>query len=108
MELLIVRHGPAGDRESWHATGRPDTERPLTKDGRRKARAAAAALAHVIDGVELVATSSWTRAAQTAAQIRDSRPPVCFPTSVDALDTPHEFATFRDGVVEGSELECTA
>lgn len=66
MELLIVRHGPAGDRKAWRDSGRPDAERPLTQDGRRKARAAARGLAEVLDGVGLVATSPWKRAAQTA------------------------------------------
>jgi phosphohistidine phosphatase len=66
MELLIVRHGPAGDRKEWRASHRPDKERPLTKDGRRKTRAAARGLASVLDAVELVATSPWTRAAQSA------------------------------------------
>ena len=66
MELLIVRHGPAGVRKDPHSSGRPDSRRPLTKEGRRKTRAAAAGLARAVDGVELVATSPWTRAAQTA------------------------------------------
>jgi phosphohistidine phosphatase len=66
MELLIVRHGPAGDRAKWRRTGRPDTERPLTKDGRRKTRAAAAGLREVGGRFGVVATSPWTRAAQTA------------------------------------------
>jgi phosphohistidine phosphatase len=72
MELLIVRHGPAGERETWRARGRSDTERPLTKDGRRKARAAALGLARVLDGVDLVATSPWTRAAQTAELLAEA------------------------------------
>ncbi len=69
MELLIVRHGPAGDaaeKAAWKRSGRPDSERPLTKDGRRKARAAARGLARVFGKAQLVATSPWTRAAQTA------------------------------------------
>jgi phosphohistidine phosphatase len=72
MELLIVRHGPAGEREAWRAHGRPDIERPLTKDGKRKARAAARGLARVIEGIDLVATSPWTRAAQTAELLAET------------------------------------
>ena len=34
MHLLVIRHGLAGDREEFAFTGRPDTERPLTKEGR--------------------------------------------------------------------------
>jgi phosphohistidine phosphatase len=72
MELLIVRHGPAGDAEekaAWKKSGRPDAERPLTKEGRLKTREAAAGLARVVEGFGLVATSPWTRAAQTAALV---------------------------------------
>jgi phosphohistidine phosphatase len=69
MELLIVRHGPAGDaaeKTAWKRSGRPDAERPLTKDGRRRTRAAAAGLGRIAGGFGLVATSPWTRAKSTA------------------------------------------
>lgn len=72
MELLIVRHGPAGDREDWRRGGRPDAERPLTKEGRRRAAAAARGLARIAGRVDLVATSPWTRAEQTAALVADA------------------------------------
>ena len=66
MELLIVRHGPAEDRARWRKTGRPDAERPLTKDGRRKTKAAARGMAELMRGVDVVAFSPWARAAQSA------------------------------------------
>ena len=75
MELLIVRHGPAGnaaEKAAWKRSGRPDAERPLTKDGRRKTRAAAAGLSRAAEGFGLVATSPWMRAAQTAALVARS------------------------------------
>ena len=72
MELLIIRHGQAGEREDWRATGRPDSERPLTKDGRRKTRAAARGLRELVDGVDLVVSSPWTRAAQTAELVAEA------------------------------------
>lgn len=65
MEILVVRHGPAGDRAAWAKTGRRDSERPLTPDGRRRTREAAEGLKTLAE-VELVATSPWTRARQTA------------------------------------------
>jgi len=61
-----VRHGPAGDRAKWRRGGRPDAERPLTRVGRRKTRAAAAGLRAAAGRVGLVATSPWARAVQTA------------------------------------------
>lgn len=66
MELIVFRHGPAGDKEEWAKTGRPDSERPLTADGRKRAREAARGLAAIAGKVDLVATSPWTRARQTA------------------------------------------
>jgi phosphohistidine phosphatase len=58
MELLLVRHGIAAD-------GSPDESRALTKEGRRKTRAAARGLAALVD-IGVVATSPLTRAVQTA------------------------------------------
>lgn len=71
MELLIVRHGPAGglvEKTEWKISGK-DSARPLTKEGRRRTREAAAGLARAVEGCELVATSPWKRAAQTAAAV---------------------------------------
>ena len=67
MELLIVRHGPAGDRAAWANAGRRDAQRPLTPDGRRRTKLAAEGLRAVYGRTELVASSPWTRALQTAA-----------------------------------------
>lgn len=61
-----MRHGLAGERADWRKSGRPDEERPLTKDGRKKAKEAAKGLARLVDGCGVVATSPWDRAAQTA------------------------------------------
>lgn len=66
MEIIFLRHAPAGEREAWARTGRPDSERPLTLDGRRRAREAAKGLARVIETADLVATSPWARAKETA------------------------------------------
>lgn len=66
MELLVVRHGPAGDRSRWARTGRRDAERPLTAEGRRRTREAAEGLARLAR-VDVIATSPWARAKQTAA-----------------------------------------
>ncbi len=62
-----MRHGPAGDRERWRRAGRPDAERPLTPRGSKKAREAAAGLRRAFGRLDMIATSPWTRAAQTAA-----------------------------------------
>ena len=65
MEILVVRHGLAGDKADWVKTGRRDSERPLTPEGRRKPHEAAKGLKTLTE-VQVVATSPWTRAKQTA------------------------------------------
>lgn len=72
MELLIVRHGPAADRLKWANAGRRESERPLTPEGRRRAKAAAAGLRAAYGRADLVASSPWKRAAQTAALLADA------------------------------------
>ena len=66
MEIVFLRHAPAGAREEWARTGRPDSERPLTLEGRKRARAAAKGLAKFIKTADLIATSPWPRARETA------------------------------------------
>lgn len=63
MRLVIVRHGLAGDRK---LPGRLDEKRPLTKAGRRKTKASAKGLRRLVPDLRLIASSPWTRAAQTA------------------------------------------
>jgi len=53
VRILVVRHGPAGDREEWERTGKDDSLRPLTPKGRKEVRKAAAGL--VLLGVAFVA-----------------------------------------------------
>ena len=66
MNLLIIRHGPAGNREAWEAEGKDDRLRPLTPKGKKEIRRAAAGLRRLVPELEVLATSPWTRAAETA------------------------------------------
>jgi phosphohistidine phosphatase len=65
MDLLVVRHAVAEDRETFAATGKSDTERPLTAAGRRKFKRAARGLHQLVEAIDLLATSSLVRAVQT-------------------------------------------
>ena len=71
MRLLVVRHAIAGTREEWARTGKPDTLRPVTAEGRRKMRRAARGLARIVRAPDLLATSPLARAAQTAEIVAD-------------------------------------
>ena len=62
MEIWLLRHASAEDRSS---SGR-DADRTLTDDGHRRAREVARGLAVLEPGIELVLTSPFARARQTA------------------------------------------
>lgn len=67
MQLLVVRHALAGDKDAWIAEGRDDALRPLTKEGRRRMRHGARGLRALVPEVPLLATSPLLRARETAA-----------------------------------------
>lgn len=66
MNLLVIRHAIAEDRDVWAQTGAPDDQRPLTDEGRKKMRRAARGLREIVPKIDLLATSPYTRAVQTA------------------------------------------
>ena len=67
MRLLFIRHAIAEDRDDWAESGRPDAERPLTDRGRDRMRRAARGLSRLLPGPDMIATSPYLRAAETAA-----------------------------------------
>jgi phosphohistidine phosphatase len=94
MQLLIVRHGIAEERETW--APRADDLRPLTDDGKKKMKEAAKGLQALVPRIDVLASSPLTRAMQTAAilaKVYDKPDPV----KVDALapgQPPGAFATW--------------
>ena len=87
MNVLVIRHGPAGDPEAWEAEGRDDRLRPLSPDGKKDMRQAASGLATLQPHVDVVATSPLVRAVQTAEIIASEYD--CEVVTVDAL-VPNE------------------
>jgi phosphohistidine phosphatase len=65
VDLLVVRHAIAEERDAFAQTGNDDAERPLTSEGRRKFQRAARGLRKMVDSVDLLATSTLVRAIQT-------------------------------------------
>lgn len=72
VKLLLVRHADAGDREEFGKSGEPDHLRPLSQKGREQTRSAVAGLTKLVPSADLIVTSPYTRAAQTAAIVRDA------------------------------------
>ena len=66
MNLYIVRHADAGDRQAW--TG-DDADRPLTDLGRRQARALAEALKRRGLALDAIVSSPLVRTRQTAEEL---------------------------------------
>ena len=66
MRLLVIRHGIAEEQETFARTGQPDTERPLTKEGRRKMAEVALGLHTLVPELDRIASSPLVRAQQTA------------------------------------------
>jgi phosphohistidine phosphatase len=73
MRLLVIRHAIAGDRETFAAeTGRPDAERPVTSEGRKKMKAAARGLRLAAPDIDVLGSSPYVRARQTAEIVADA------------------------------------
>lgn len=66
MELIIMRHGLAEDKEEFAKKNSEDHLRPLTDKGRKKTQKVALRLREWIKGVDLIVSSPYTRAQQTA------------------------------------------
>ena len=71
MQLLIIRHAIAEEREDFAETGAPDDDRPLTSFGRRRMRRNADGLRRIAPPIDLLASSPLARAQQTARIVAD-------------------------------------
>ncbi len=65
MRILVVRHAIAEERAP-DASFKDDAVRALTKEGRKKMRAAARGLGRLVETLDLIASSPLVRARQTA------------------------------------------
>jgi phosphohistidine phosphatase len=74
MQLLIIRHAIAEDRAEFaeKSQGTPDSERPLTEYGRRRMRKNATGLRRISPLPDLIATSPYERAADTARIVAET------------------------------------
>jgi phosphohistidine phosphatase len=106
MELLILRHAVAFPRDSkrWP----DDAERPLTMEGAKRARRAAAGLKRIATRPTLVLTSPLVRARDTAAIFSQA---ARWPEAVecDALSPGGSLDGVLDAVRrQGGKAECVA
>jgi phosphohistidine phosphatase len=66
MRLILIRHGKAEDQVVFAKTGQDDTQRPLTREGRKLMRKGAKGLCRVCPKIDALVTSPLKRAVQTA------------------------------------------
>ncbi|HEV3484765.1 MAG TPA: histidine phosphatase family protein [Vicinamibacterales bacterium] len=66
MQLLVIRHAIAEDRDAFAGSGRDDSERPLTGEGREKMGRAVSGLRRLVPAIDILASSPYARAMETA------------------------------------------
>jgi phosphohistidine phosphatase len=64
--VLVVRHAIAEDAAEYARSHPDDAGRPLTAEGKKKMKRVAEALRTLVPEIQLLATSPFTRAVQTA------------------------------------------
>jgi phosphohistidine phosphatase len=65
-QLLVVRHAIAEDAAEYARNHPDDAGRPLTSEGKKKMKRVVEALRTLVPEIQLLATSPFTRAVQTA------------------------------------------
>ena len=68
MRLLVIRHAPAEDRDEFAKTGKDDSERPLTDDGKAQMRRAARPTQESSLAVSVGCIANGTRVGSKRAQ----------------------------------------
>lgn len=107
MQLLVIRHAIAMEREEWAKSGRPDSDRPLTDTGRRRMRKNARGLQRVSPHPDVIATSPWLRAADTARVVAETLGVERMET-IDQMLPDHHPSELAEWLNERSELAAVA
>jgi len=66
VRLLVIRHAIAEDRIAFAHSHKDDSARPLTEEGRAKMARVAEGLKEIVPELDVLATSPFKRAADTA------------------------------------------
>jgi phosphohistidine phosphatase len=110
LDLYLVRHAIAFDFDTSHWPD--DSQRPLTPDGQKRFSRAARGLRALVPSVDLVLSSPWVRAWQTAELLESEagwpRPVACEPLGTgrgpaDLLQALQPFATYGAIALVGHE-----
>jgi phosphohistidine phosphatase len=69
MNIFILRHGIAVERDEWHSKN--DADRPLTREGEKQLRKTSSALKRLKLNFDLILSSPFERAKKTAEIVAD-------------------------------------
>ena len=107
MNLLVIRHAIAEEREEWAASGEPEEERPLTDTGRKKMKKGARGIRSLVQHIDLLATSPLTRAVQTAELVAREYDALAVVVA-SALEPQRSPATFLEWLRSTDQVETMA
>jgi len=106
MDLLVVRHAISMSRSEF--TREDDSLRPLTDEGRTKMRSNCRGLWTIAPAFEILATSPFTRARQTADIVEETYPGEVDVLETDSLVPSAEPDEFLDWIVDYSAEDAVA
>jgi phosphohistidine phosphatase len=94
MKLILVRHGLAAERELFERQNKDESQRPLVIKGRKRSQVMAVELKSWIQDVDLLVSSPYLRAKQTAELFRQSLVPKKYFESIELIPSapPMAFA----------------
>lgn len=104
MDLYLVRHAAAFDPDESRWPG--DRDRPLTDVGEKRFRRAARGLTSLVKTVDIVLSSPYRRAWQTAEALHDAGWPE--PVELEALEAGREPAGVLHALQDHSSLDAIA
>lgn len=108
MLLYLMRHGIAVDRNDPKCP--PDAKRPLTDKGVKRTAAAAAGLARMITAPDVIVSSPYRRAEETAELVADafelSRKDIVYTKALLPEANPSELFAFLEKY-NGQSVMCT-
>lgn len=93
MELYILRHAIAEDREKFRAKSWDDSKRPLSDSGKKKFKKMSAHLKKIIGSVDIILTSPYLRAQQTSSLLSKdfSKTKIVISESLIPTKNPEDF-----------------
>src|SRR3989338_3635564 len=74
MKIVVVRHAIAAEKAKFRESGKPYSARQLTAEGRRLFRSQLPHMREVIGGLDVIYTSPFLRAHETAELLQGHHP----------------------------------